>query len=485
MPPQASQSNNIPPPPPGYTLDSQVGTIPPPPAGYTLDQAAGQQPSQPQQKPGFFKRLGQSLGIPTSQEESAGFVQDMLSHPDELLGAGGAAKKLIRGYGNQVQGNFQDYKGDLRGIASDVNAHQIGPGEALKRMGLSVAEQSIKDLPVFGQSLWNYGSDIQQKNYKGAAGSALGITAQAAGPKAIESLPAKSMLSRMLLMGKTPEAAYESALKPSTTLGQTQRTQLAQTGLQEGIPVSQNGLSKLGDLIDKVNADIANKIQSNPNAPINKFKVASRLSQTADRFSNQVSPSADLNSISEVGNDFLDTAPDPLTASQAQAMKQGTYRALGDKAYGELKGASVEAQKSLARGLKDEIAEQFPELKQLNARDGRLLDLQDSLERAVNRIGNHQLMGIGTPIAAGAVKAISGSGKLGAIAGVMKSVLDNPGVKSRLAIALSSPGTPGFIQAGRIAAYSSALGRASQPQSLPFLPGSSGHPAQSQDQSTK
>ena len=43
-------------------------------------------------------------------------------------------------------------------------------------------------------------------------------------------------------------------------------------------------------------------------------------------------------------------------AADAQAMKQGTYRALGDKAYGELKGASIEAQKAQARGLKEELA---------------------------------------------------------------------------------------------------------------------------------
>lgn len=477
MPPQASQSSNIPPPPAGYSLDS----IPPPPAGYQLDSSS----QQPSEKPGFFKRLGQSLGIPTSQEEAAAFTSDAVNHPEELLGPAGTVQKLVRNYGNQVQGNFQDYKNDLQGLASDVNAGRATPTDALKRMGMSATEQAIKDFPVVGQTVYNYGSDIQHKNYSGAAGGATGLAAQVLGPKIAETAPVKSTFGRLLLLGKTPEAAYESSLKPSTTLGADQRTQLTQTGLKEGIPVSQKGLEKLGGLIDDVNNQIADKIQSNPNAPINKFKVASRLNATAQKFSNQVSPSSDLNAISDVGNDFLDTAPGEIPASQAQSMKQGTYRALGDKAYGELKGSSIEAQKSLARGLKDELAVQFPELNDLNARDGRLLDLQDSLERAVGRIGNHQLMGIGTPIAAGAVKAVSGSGKLGAIAGVMKAVLDNPNVKSHLAIAIAGKGSPGFLQASKIAAYSAALQRASHPASLPFLPGSQQSPAQSSNQEAK
>jgi hypothetical protein len=70
-----------------------------------------------------------------------------------------------------------------------------------------------------------------------------------------------------------------------------------------------------------------------------------------------------------------------------------------------------------ARGLKEELAVQFPELKQLNARGSQLFDLQPVLEKAVNRIGNHQLIGVGTPIVTGAAKALTGSSKLAAVTG--------------------------------------------------------------------
>jgi hypothetical protein len=148
----------------------------------------------------------------------------------------------------------------------------------------------------------------------------------------------------------------------------------------------------------------------------------------------------------------------PMSAADAQAMKQGTYRVLQGK-YGEQGSASVEAQKALARGLKEEIATQFPEISKLNSTESQLLDLQPVLERAVNRISNQQAIGIGMPIAGTAVKAATGSTSAGAVAMMMKSVLDNPAVKSRLAIAVSKGSNIPPAQAlARVQAYSSALG---------------------------
>jgi hypothetical protein len=278
----------------------------------------------------------------------------------------------------------------------------------------------------------------------------------AGGSVATSKVPGQ-LARRGLLLGRTPEDAYQSALKPSTTLSEAERAQVVNTGLQEKFPVTKGGLEKLGGLIDDLNKQISGVIATDPTRPINKFAATAKLAGTAKRFATQVNPESDLNAISESGNEFLRNQPNDIPAADAQALKQGTYRALGDKAYGELKGSAIEAQKSLARGLKDELANQFPELGDLNARDSRAIDLQDELERAVNRIGNHQLVGIGTPLATAGVKAATGSNKLAAVAGVMKAVLDNPGVKSKLAIALSNSGVGAQTIQSRIAGYIGAL----------------------------
>jgi hypothetical protein len=125
----------------------------------------------------------------------------------------------------------------------------------------------------------------------------------------------------------------------------------------------------------------------------------------------------------------------PIPLDEAQRIKQRTYTKLR-KSYGELKSAEFEGYKALARGLKEELAAAFPEIGTMNAAESRLLGLEPALERAVRRIANRELLGIGTPIAATAAHAATGSAAAAGAIGVMRAVMDNPAFKSKLAIAL-------------------------------------------------
>ena len=73
-------------------------------------------------------------------------------------------------------------------------------------------------------------------------------------------------------------------------------------------------------------------------------------------------------------------------------MKVGTYRQIG-KDYGKLSSASVEAQKALARGLKEEIEAAIPKIKALNAREGSLMAAQDAVAHRVAIAGNRDPAG--------------------------------------------------------------------------------------------
>jgi Fe-S cluster assembly scaffold protein SufB len=78
----------------------------------------------------------------------------------------------------------------------------------------------------------------------------------------------------------------------------------------------------------------------------------------------------------------------------AQEMKQGTYKRLREK-YGELGSADTEAQKALARGLKEEIAATVPEVGPMNARESSLLNAKEILDKRVLTAGNKNPLGIG------------------------------------------------------------------------------------------
>lgn len=254
----------------------------------------------------------------------------------------------------------------------------------------------------------------------------------------------------------TPEGMYQSALRPSLLKKNLPKieSQVA-TGLKEGIPVSQKGLGKVRETIDDLLAKDQAKVAAAEAAgapPINPLDVTKPLNRLKPTFANQVNPDADLSAISAAKKEFLDkhSVPQPfqpiqpnpyggnsmvpagpveqnlkkqpIPLTEAAAEKTGTYRQLRGK-YGELGSASVEAQKQLARGLKDEIAKRVPGLQ--GARESDLIALEGQLEKMVAREGNKNILGL--------VPATMSHNPTGFLASL---ALDNPAIKSTIAIAL-------------------------------------------------
>lgn len=190
----------------------------------------------------------------------------------------------------------------------------------------------------------------------------------------------------------------QSALKPTLA---AQRTGKAAAGidtlLDEGINVTRGGAEKLQTRISALNDSIAERIENSP-ATIDKIAVAERLRPVIDKFAKQVNMLDDVRAIQKAYEEFMDhplLAGDKIPVKTAQELKQGTYRALGDKAYGELKSSSIEAQKALARGLKEEIADAVPDVRKLNADESKLLNGLSLVERRVLMEANKNPVGLG------------------------------------------------------------------------------------------
>lgn len=409
-------------------------------------------------EPGMVQKLKDWITSPgqLSQEARANFEQkhgkvempgSFEGHPEnvgEYIPAGPG--QVVQGVKDVARGNFAKGGHELINGAGNT----MLPAAALTAVAAPMATLKAVAGGYAGGSLLQSGAEALGANPDQAqlAGDIGGL----AGGYGATKLNIRPALSRTLLLGKTPQEAYQSALKPSTRMPEAKINSAIQTGLNEGIPVSAKGLSKLTGLIDDVNTKMDNAIPANSPATVNKFAVASRLNDTAKTFSNQVAPTADLNAISETGNDFIATQPGQIPVKDAAEIKTGTYTQLRKK-YGQLGDASVEAQKALARGIKEELITQFPELQTLGQKDQQFINLEGPLEAAVKRIGNHQLLGIGTPIAAGAAKAVTGSNKIAATVAVLKAVLDDPMVKSRLAISLNRAGVRGPAASQRVNSY--------------------------------
>ena len=140
-------------------------------------------------------------------------------------------------------------------------------------------------------------------------------------------------------------------------------------------------------------------------------------------------------------------------------MKKSIYKELKSEYKSASKGMPrnlsdelVAGKKGFAHGLMEQIAEEFPILKNLNSRDGALLNAEEYLTKAVNRVHNHEIGGlaldIGSPIVGGAIGGYEGrGGGAGGIGGGIAGgaalgmgisrALKNPAFMSRLAFALN------------------------------------------------
>lgn len=212
-----------------------------------------------------------------------------------------------------------------------------------------------------------YGANVATQAIPALIGSKVGSVAMA---PAMESLAKRSM---------------SSALKaPLSELPHGKAAKEIQTLLDEGIAVTPGGVIKLRHKIDVLNKEIKDSI-SKSTAVVDQLKVWPAIKETLDKFRKQVNPEADLTKIRGAWQEFLRHPSAKnlgFSVQEAQEIKQGTYRLIGDK-YGELGAAGVEAQKGLARGLKDEVAAAIPGISKLNEKEGKLLDALDPLERQV------------------------------------------------------------------------------------------------------
>lgn len=198
----------------------------------------------------------------------------------------------------------------------------------------------------------------------------------------------------------------QSAAKPSTRMLERGATvedmpAVVNTLLKEGISVTKGGAQKLAGLLKATKGEIDALIDGSART-VSASDVARTGRTAVARVGQQVAPSADRAAARGVIQDFIDTkgrdavtrAPKRFTLREAQDLKTGTYRALKDRAYGETKTAGVEAEKQLARGLKEGIERQMPEVRGLNAREGNLIAAKEAIEHRIGLAANRDPGGL-------------------------------------------------------------------------------------------
>jgi hypothetical protein len=315
----------------------------------------------------------------------------------DVAGLGAMAADVAR---DKPEGNAGKFQQDIRqGMTYQPQSPQ---GQLLSQYG---------PMPLIGKGVNAIGSGLE--HIAAPPGASTGrqmlgagiheAVNQAPGFVGIKAPPAvgKAMIGEPNAGGFTGRGLMQSALKPSAAgspaKAGARNAAAVDTMLEKGINVTPGGANKLQGMIDAINAKI-DPLIANSKLRVNKQAAADRAKDTLNDFMYQVDSAKDLAAIQQVYDNFMNK--DPLTAGRstipvpvAQEIKKGTYRQLAGK-YGEVGAAESEAQKAIARGLKEEIAKAIPAVRTLNAEESKMLNALPLVEKRLLVSANKNPMGL-------------------------------------------------------------------------------------------
>jgi len=177
----------------------------------------------------------------------------------------------------------------------------------------------------------------------------------------------------------------QSAVKPVLSdLMRGKAARAIDTLLEKGVNPTPGGMAKLRGLASQLDSEVKSRLAMSP-AVIRKSDVGKSLLDTVDQFKLQANPQNDLAAIREAWLKFrghpLLVGKQEIPVSLAHAIKQGTYKQVGNKAYGELGSADTAAQKAIASGIRNEISKVEPSVAGLNKEHSDLMNALNVTER--------------------------------------------------------------------------------------------------------
>ena len=375
---------------------------------------------KPQKAPGFLDKALQQVG-----NAGAGLVRGAGSIGATLLAPIDMANDAIDGKGLSLDSNRQrraDMDAALSTMGADTNslAYKGGKlgGEIAGTAGAGgLMANGLSKIPALAQAAPSLINAVRTGGFGAgglAARSAGGAIngAVTAGMVDPENMGPGALIGGALpgaaqIVGKAGEYAsdalqsgakklMQSALKPTIAQLRTGDAQSAiDTLLKYGINPTKGGVEKMQGMVGDLNDQIAQKI-ADSGATVSKNTVMDSLNGVRQQFGRQVSPTADLGAIEGVAQDFAahpSIAGDAIPVQLAQQMKQGTYSVLAKK-YGQVGAADTEAQKALARGLKEQIAAVVPDVGVLNGQESQLINALKVSERRAMMDANKNPMGL-------------------------------------------------------------------------------------------
>lgn len=307
--------------------------------------------------------------------------------------------------------------------------------------------EPIKKSGLFGGSEPTKIPDIlESKNTAQKVGGAIETGVELLAP-----LPGGKVVAGESLINKARKL-YQTALKPSTTLSEPERLRVLKTGLEEGITLTKGGIQKTAEKIDDLERQLgqgidkaAGIVRDSTGKIISKTGKVAQISTESLRpyidevksfFENTADVAFSQKSVQQLDRMYENLVKkygDNIGVDVAQDIKTNTYRLLKSH-YDKLSAPAIEGSKQIARGFKEGIVKVAPEIDGINKRLGDLYNFEHQLERASGRLGNLNVISLGSKVLAGA------GGKVGAGLAIANELFGNAAVKSYGAIKMNKLG---------------------------------------------
>ena len=379
--------------------------------------------SEPAQDPAEFSAETMARNFPDSLAQYGSDVWQGLTNPIDT----------ITGLGQAAAGAVQKYHPDALSQQYVPQAEAIGEHYSGRYGGLDEMKQTLMNDPV------------------GVASDAAGLFG---GVGLLPKLGAVGRMGSMLDpitavgtgVGKLPPIMYEKAAKIHSRFD---TPALVQTALDQGIMPTEGGLAKAQGKVDKLHNQVVTMIDEagKNNSTIKADDMLTPLKEMRKQIDVSVSPTreADLAAIDNIITGFENsveaTGKTNVPIAEAQALKKQLQSHINWRRSAQTADPmTMQADKTMAQGVRESIEQVLPEAKGLNLRQKDLIDLMEGLEVPASRIGRRNPISLetGMTTAAGTLAGeAAGAPMLGTAAGFGLSVLMKPTVQARLAIEMN------------------------------------------------
>lgn len=244
------------------------------------------------------------------------------------------------------------------------------------------------------------------------AGTALGLSPEvAAGGGVVANMAGQGAVSGALgslvrapaLLEKGARVLMQSAIKPNQLARTSGKADAAiTTMLEKNIPATEAGRDMLKTRVADLETEIQGILNNSP-AVVDKHAVAATLKDAFDKVKHNLSVNTDNAAISNTFQTFLNhpllQGSSQVPVNVANRMKQAIYKSVSDKAYGPnaaAQSAEILAEKTLARGLKENVGRAEPAVLPPMEEQKELLRALKVLEPRIGVEGNKNIIGLGT-----------------------------------------------------------------------------------------